>query len=203
MKPRTIPPMTAPRGLPSPPTPSRRIPTRTALRPMVGETVPFCATRRKPAQPANKPLTANAPATTRFARTPRSRAIGKSSAAARIWIPRWVRRRKSASETSSTHVSPTVNTSRLRDVEEADLPGIEQAWCEGDALRERPEDRSWRGSADRSSTANEVTSSVRRVRVSDRTEGDALHQHRGPRRPRRRRAAIRTTQRCAVEQHSA
>ena len=62
--------------------------------------------------PASRPLSANADAITVFALTPRSAAMRKSSAAARICMPMRVRWRKSAERRrAAASVTPTVTTS--------------------------------------------------------------------------------------------
>ena len=67
-------------------------PKSTGVRPIVGVIVPVWPTSRSAAAPASTPLSANATAITRFASTPRGRAVRKSSAAARICMPVGVRR---------------------------------------------------------------------------------------------------------------
>ena len=83
----------------------------TMLTPIAGETVPVRAVSRIAAAPASTPETANADATTVFARIPSTRAMRKSSAAARIWVPWVVRRKNSSMAASSAAVTPTVITS--------------------------------------------------------------------------------------------
>ena len=84
---------------------------RTTLTPRVGETVPVCAVRRTAATPASRPESANANAITVSARTPRIRAIRKSSAAARICLPMDVPRRSEPRQSSEASVTPTMTTS--------------------------------------------------------------------------------------------
>ena len=84
---------------------------RTTLTPSVGETVPVCAVRRIAATPASRPESANANAITVSARTPRIRAIRKSSAAARICLPMVVPRRSEPRQSSEPSVTPTMTTS--------------------------------------------------------------------------------------------
>ena len=86
--------------------------------PIVVVTEPVCVTRRSAATPATSPLIAKALAITRFARTPIRVAIVKFSAAARIWIPRSVRRRKATGRRrgrwSGRWSRPTASGSRSR-----------------------------------------------------------------------------------------
>ena len=108
----------------------------TMLTPIVGETVPVWAVSRIAATAASSPESAKAEATTVLARIPSTRAILKSSAAARIWVPRVVRRKN----------SPTHREQRQRDADDddvelldRDLPEREraiQARCEGRRPRE-------------------------------------------------------------------
>ena len=76
--------------------------------PILNERVPVCATNSSETTAARKPLMANAVAITRSPRTPSSRAIRKSSDAARIWMPMAVRRRKNTNRTSSPRVTEIV-----------------------------------------------------------------------------------------------
>jgi len=87
--------------------------TSTMLTPIVGAAVPVCAVSRIAAVPASSPETANADAITVLALIPSTRAIRKSSAAARICVPSVVFRRKRPSATSSARVTPTMTTSSL------------------------------------------------------------------------------------------
>ena len=87
----------------------------TMLTPIVGETVPVRAVSRIAAAAASTPESANADATTVFARIPSTRAMRKSSAAARICVPWVVRRKNSAMAASSASVTPMVIDVELLD----------------------------------------------------------------------------------------
>ena len=83
----------------------------TMLTPIVGETVPVWAVSRIEATAASIPERAKADATTVLARIPSTRAILKSSAAARIWVPRVVLRKNSPTPASRLRVTPMMTTS--------------------------------------------------------------------------------------------
>ena len=108
----------------------------TMLTPIVGETVPVWAVSRMAATAASSPERAKAEATTVLARIPSTRAILKSSAAARIWVPRVVRRKNSPTAASSVERDADDDDVELLD---RDLPEREraiQARCEGRRARE-------------------------------------------------------------------
>ncbi len=84
---------------------------RMTLAPIVGDTDPVWAVSRIAAAPASRPESAKATAITVSARIPRTRAIRKSSAAARICVPIVVRRMNNPSATRRPSVTPTTTTS--------------------------------------------------------------------------------------------
>ena len=95
--------------------PPTTVPTNAASTsgtPMSNFSTPFCTTKSSETTAARRPEIAKAAAITRLARTPRKRAIMKSSDAARIWRPIAVRLRKATSSSSSAAVAAIITICR-------------------------------------------------------------------------------------------
>ncbi len=171
------PPNAAPGRLPRPPI---TVPTKamiTNCKPMRGCTTPVCTTIRHDTAAARRPLSAKAIAITLLARTPKTRAMRKSSAAARICKPSRVALRNQVNATKRTMPTTmvTIWSSCSRMPKKLDLPAELRQEIESFEARADEEDQELLQEKAHSEGRDQQR---RRVGIAQRPESRSLRQQR-------------------------